>query len=492
MANTVVVAGGGPTGLLVATELRLAGIDVVVIERALEPPKESRGLAFQARSLDVLNKRGLKARLGDDIPVFGRNHFALYWVDMESLGVPPMYVLPQWRVEEVLEERARELGADVRRGHEIIALAQDEDGASVTVRDGEGAEYELRGEFLVGADGGRSTVRKLAGFEFPGTGSGFYGILADVAEFEDDRERVEVGLFPGGVSGEVQLGPDRLRLMTTEFDVPAPDDSVPVTIEELKESIHRISGKDVKIAEPRWLSRFSDSTRQAAAYRQGRILLAGDAAHVFYPIGGQGLNTGLQDAFNLGWKLAAEIKGWAPEGLLDSYHDERHPVGAQVILNTRAQLALLHPLDKIGPLRELFGDLLKIPEVGRYLLNLVAGWGIRYPISYEGRDDAADLLGRPVPDAELKTAGGTTDVASTLHTGRGVLLDFSAGSADLAALTGFGDRIDVVAAEPVTEIAAAVVLLRPDGHIVWADPDGSDTEGLAAALLAWFGTPAEQ
>jgi 2-polyprenyl-6-methoxyphenol hydroxylase-like FAD-dependent oxidoreductase len=481
MDHAVVIAGGGPTGLLLACELGLAGVDAIVIERALQPPRESRGLAFHARSVDILEQRGLKSRLGDHIPTFDRNHFALFWVDMTALGVSPMYIMPQWRVEEVLEERARELGVPVRRGHEVIAVDAGPGEVTVAVR-GDGGEYDLRADYLVGADGGRSTVRKAAGFAFPGTGASFYGILADVAEFEENRERVEVGLWSGGAFGEVQLAPDRLRLMTTEFDYEAPPDDVPVTIGELTASIERISGKRMRIGAPRWLSRFSDTTRQAERYRQGRVFLAGDAAHVFYPIGGQGLNTGIQDAFNLGWKLAAEINGWAPPGLLDSYHDERHPVGRAVCVNTRAQLALMYPLDAVGPLRELFGELLKMKEVSSYLLEMVAGSSIRYPMPYE-----AGPLDHPLAGLALRNVPAA--LTGALQPGRGVVYDLSGGTADLGDLSGWAGRVDVVTAPPVPELDAAVLLARPDGHVAWADATGKDADGLGEAVTTWFGAP---
>jgi 2-polyprenyl-6-methoxyphenol hydroxylase-like FAD-dependent oxidoreductase len=486
MDPTVIIAGGGPTGLMLACELALANVPTVVIEKLLDPTGESRGMGLHARTIETLDQRGLAQRL-DDAPVWPRAHFALMWMDLSAFDTTYTYIVPQWRTEKLLEERARELGVEVRRGQTVVAAEQDDAGVSVEVTDADGERYELRGAYLVGADGGSSTVRKLAGFDFPGTESTFHGVLGDVEEFEP-VDGVEATLHPNGMYAEIPLGPDVLRLMTTEFDKPLPPEDQEVTLDELRASITAVTGVDRKIGKPRWLSRFGNANRLVTEYRKGRIFLVGDAAHVHYPMGGQGLNTGIQDAVNLGWKLAAEINGWAPPGLLDSYHTERHPVAARVGENTEAQVALLHPLEKIGPLRDLFLKLLEFEDVRRYLIEMVTGISVNYDLEYPDRaSEPHPLEGRRVPSVPLVTADGETTVAEALHTGHGVLLDLSGGTAELGELSPWADRVDLVEAQPTDKIEAAVALVRPDGYVAYAHKDGSDTEGLHLALKTWFG-----
>ena len=489
MSQRVIIAGAGPTGLLLAAELRLAGVEAVILEKLPEPSGESRGLGLHVRSIEVLNQRGIVDRFKTpETEAWPAMHFGLFWLE-RPVGPREDYTLavPQWKTEHALEAWARELGTEIRRGHEVVALEQDDDGVVVDVQGPDGP-YRLEGAYLVGADGGHSKVRKLAGIGFPGTGSSFYGVLGDVVVKEGQTVAYSAELYPGGWLANVPIDNGRkLRLMTTEFDQERPGDDVPVTDDELRAAIKRVTGTVPEFEETTWVSRFGNSTRLADEYRSGRVLLAGDAAHVFYPIGGQGLNTGLQDSFNLGWKLAAVVNGWAPEGLLDSYHAERHPVGRRVCVNTQAQVSLLYPLDKITPLREIFGELVKFKEVNDFLLALVTGVGVRYDLALpEGAGEPHPLLGLRAPDLELTTPDGPTTLATHLHSGHGLLISF--GAEPGLDVSGWSERVHTLTAEPHPELDATTLLVRPDGHIAFAGST-PDPDTLRHALTTWFGAP---
>jgi 2-polyprenyl-6-methoxyphenol hydroxylase-like FAD-dependent oxidoreductase len=491
MSHTVVIAGGGPTGLMLAGELSLAGINAVVIERSLDPSGQSRALGLHSSTVEVFDQRGFADQFRD-MPVFPANHFAFLPLDLSKLDQECTFIVPQWRTELALAEYASNVGADIRRGHEVTGFDEDDAGVRVRVRS-DSHEYTVQGEYLIGCDGGSSLVRKLARFEFPGTASTYYGLLGDVEQFDESiHQKVGAGLYPTGMFGQVPLSAAKLRLMTTEFDRPLPSDDTPITLDDLRDSIRRVTGADVEIDKPVWLSRFGNATRQVTQYQQGRVFLAGDAAHIHYPIGGQGLNAGVQDAVNLGWKLAAEINGWAPPSLIDTYHAERHPVGQEICTNTQAQLALLNPMERVGPLREVFSRLMKFDDVNRCLVEMVTGSAVQYPIEYPGQPDAQDpLLGRRVPRAELSTADGPTSVITALRSGHALLLDLSGGSAALPELAPWDGRVDLIVADPTPDIDARVLLVRPDGHVAWADRTGTSTEGLYQALKTWFGGNAQ-
>ncbi|MFJ9612198.1 FAD-dependent monooxygenase [Kitasatospora sp. NPDC101176] len=489
MSQRVVIAGAGPTGLLLAAELRLAGVDTVVLERLPEPSGESRGLGLHVRSIEILNQRGIVDRFRTpETEAWPAMHFGLFWLKRPE-GPKEDYTLavPQWRTEHALEGWARELGAEIRRGHELTGFTQDADGVAVEVTGPDGP-YRLDAAYLVGADGGHSRVRKLAGIGFPGSGSAFYGVLGDVVVREGETVAYSAELHPGGWMATVPIENGRkLRLMTTEFDQERPGDDVPVSDDELREAIKRVTGTAPDFEETTWLSRFGNSTRLADHYRDGRVLLAGDAAHVHYPIGGQGLNTGLQDAFNLGWKLAAAVQGRASEGLLDSYEAERRPVGRRVCVNTQAQVSLLYPLEKITPLREIFAELVKFPEVNDFLLHLVTGVGTRYDIPLpEGAGEPHPLLGLLAPDLELTTPDGPVNLTERLHPGRGLLLHLTDGTTQPPDTTGWNDRLDTLTAAPHPDLDTTTLLIRPDGHIA-AATDHPTT--LHHALTTWFGAP---
>lgn len=481
MSDPVIIAGGGPTGLMLACELGLAGVDSVILERQASPPEWSRSMTLQARSVETFRQRGLSWFEGNmRVPTY---NFGL----LELIGTVEddqvALLVPQRQVEDRLAERAIELGVDIRRAHRLAGLEQDETGVTATV-EGPDGEYRLRGSYLAGCDGGGSTTRKLAGIEFVGGPAPFTfnGLTGDASLIGREGDRVGPDLHPTGMYAHLPVAPGVHRMTVLEFGARPPEGNPPVTTEEFREGALRVADVDLEFGEHNMLSRFGGATLLAANYRAGRVFLAGDAAHVHMPFGGQGLNTGIQDAVNLGWKLAAAVQGWASSGLLDTYHEERHPVGEWVCKNTLAQIALLHPLDEVGPLRELMAELLRYEEVSKYIVELISALGVRYPIGYAGNHP---LLGRRVPDGKLEN--GT--VLGTLSAGRGVLIDFT-GSSPADDLAGWTARVTPIAASPVPSIDAERVLIRPDGYVVWADAGDPDVPALHTALRTWFGEPA--
>ncbi|PTA47666.1 FAD-dependent monooxygenase [Micromonospora sp. RP3T] len=482
--SPVVIVGAGPTGLMLACELRVAGVATVLLERLPEPTGQSRALALHARSAEVLDQRGLLDPFLAEGVVWPHGHYAGLRLDMARLDGRHRYTLhaPQSRVEALLEKAAVGLGAEIRRGHEVVGLSQHDDGVEVTVR-ANGDEYRLSGSYLVGCDGGHSAVRKLAGIGFPGTPSSLWGVLADVDAFDAPVAIREAIISERGWFSVIPLDEKLTRLMFIQ-DEPPRGDVENLTAEDLRAMVREMTGMDVAVGRPQWSSRFGDATRLAERYRQGRVFLAGDAAHIHFPLAAQGMNTGIQDAANLGWKLAATLHGWAPPGLLDTYHSERHPVGEFVCTNVRAQIVLTFPSDRMAPARDLLSRLLEFDDVHDYLSRRMSGTDVRYRV--DGPQDDP-LLGRRLPDAVLATADGETTVLATLRGGRGVLLDLSAGGGT-DAVHGWSDRVDLVRADAVPDLPPEAFLLRPDGHLVWHGRAGDD--GLAEALRNWFGVPA--
>ena len=470
----VVVVGAGPTGLMLASELRLAGVQVVVLERLTEPTAETRGRGLHVRSVEVMDQRGLLERFLDVSEKFQVGGFfgGIHkpWPDKLDTAHPYGLSTLQPVTERLLNERAVELGAEIRRGCEVVGLSQDADGVSVELADGE----QLRSRYLVGCDGGRSAVRTALGVGFPGEAATIETLLGDMEMTEDQetvaavvaeirRTQLRFGTIPNG---------DGTYRVIVPADTVAEDRAAAPTLEEFKEQLRAVAGTDFGVHSPRWLSRFGDATRQAERYRVGRVLLAGDAAHIHPPTGGQGLNLGVQDAFNLGWKLAAEVNGWAPEGLLDSYHTERHPVGAAVLDNTRAQITLLGTDRGATALRELLSKLMDFEEVNRYVTGVVFAVDVRYDFG-EGHQ----LLGRRLRDVKLKQAR----LYELMHGGRGLLLD----QTGRLSAEGWADRVDHVV-DVSDELDVPAVLLRPDGHVAWV---GDDQQELLSTLPKWFGTP---
>ncbi|MFG2693001.1 FAD-dependent monooxygenase [Kitasatospora sp. NPDC048407] len=469
----VLVVGGGPTGLMLACELRLHGVEVVVLERLTAPTGESRGQGLHARSVEVMDQRGLLERFRAVSPeyrvggLFGG--VMKDWPEGMDTAHPYGLATPQPVTERLLAERAAELGVELRRGREVVGLAQDEEGVEVELADGS----RLRARWLVGCDGGRSTVRRLAGVAFPGEAATVETLVGQLSAAEDPeriaevvervrRTQVRFGLQPEG---------DGQYRVVVPADGVSEDRTAP-TLDDFRQQLRAVAGTDFGVHSPRWLSRFGNATRQAEQYRVGRVLLAGDAAHIHPPTGGQGLNLGVQDAFNLGWKLAAEVNGWAPPGLLDTYHAERHPVGAAVLDNTRAQSIMIGTDPGPTALRHLFTRLMDFPEVNRHITGIITALDIRYDFG-----DGPDQLGRHQRDIPLTTGR----LYAHLHTARGLLLDRTG---HLSAAP-WSDRVDQLT-DPCPDLPTPAVLLRPDGHVAWL---GDDQHTLTAALTRWFGTP---
>ncbi|MFC6086553.1 FAD-dependent monooxygenase [Sphaerisporangium aureirubrum] len=495
----VVVVGGGPVGLLLACELRLGGAETVVLEEAAGEERRTRSLGLRSvntRSVQSLALRGLVGVLAEaqwglldelagrreaaEADVVGmmvellkkgqiKGHFSGIPLFDEEGGAEYL-LLKQHMLESVLAERAAELGVTVRQGCAVVDVEQGEAGVVATLADGE----SVRGAYLVGCDGGRSVVRRRAGFAFAGTPPTMTGRTA-VAELADPEAVASSLRGPGGLVNR-SLVPGEIA--TIEFDGGPVERDAPMTAEELQGSLRRVTGLDVVVTRMDTGIRYSDNTRHAETYRKGRVLLAGDAAHVHSPIGGQGLNLGLQDAVNLGWKLALVVTGRAPESLLDTYTAERHPVAARVLRNTRAQVALMRPGPQVDALREIMSETLAIPDAGRHFAAMADGTDVDYA------PGAADpLVGRFVPPGEL---GGTKDegpFTGLLRDGRGLLLDRSGdpAGADLA-VAGHRDRVRVARAGAAAG-DADFLLVRPDGYVAWA----GGRDGLGEALATWFG-----
>jgi bifunctional hydroxylase/dehydrase len=491
MDTDVIVVGAGPTGLMLASELRLGGAEVTVFERRAELSWESRGVGFTARATEIFAQRGLLERLAN-AEITRQGHFGGIPIDYGILEGSHFGVrgVPQYKIEEMLEKRALELGVTLLRGYEFTGLEETGDGVTATVEGPDGrAEYSAR--YLVGCDGGRSTVRQLAGFEFAGSDATREMYLADVAGC-DIKPRPIGELVPNGMVMAAALEKGYFRIIVCENGI-RPDKNRDVTFGDVADAWQRLTGQSIHDGEARWVSSFTDATRQATEYRRGRVLLAGDAAHIHLPAGGQGLSIGVQDAVNLGWKLAAVIKGWAPGSLLDTYHTERHPVGARVLRNTRAQGTLNLSGNSVEPLRTVMAELIAIPAVARHLSGMVSGLDIRYDVQAEGQAEGHPLLGARMADRELELAdGGREQIARLLNRARGVLISADDSEETSRCAAGWSDRVDLVRvkswpAGPEEGTAETQsVLVRPDGYVAWVAPG---SEPLDAAMRRWFGAP---
>jgi 3-(3-hydroxy-phenyl)propionate hydroxylase len=482
--HAVVIAGGGPTGLMLAGELALAGVDVAIVERrASQNLVGSRAGGLHSRTIEVLDQRGIADRFLSQGKVAQVAGFAWIPLDISDFPTRHNYGLGLWQnhIERILAGWVGELAVPIYRGREVTGFAQDDTGVDVELSD----SPLLRAEYLVGCDGGRSLVRKAAGIEFPGWDPTTSHLIAEVEMVEEPEwglRRDALGVH--GLSRLEDGGP--ARVMVTEQHIGPTGEP---TLRDLSEALIAVYGTDYGIHSPTWISRFTDMARQAASYRKGRVLLAGDAAHVHYPVGGQGLNIGVQDAVNLGWKLAQVVKQTSPESLLDTYHAERHPVAARVLRNTMAQVALLRTDDRTNALRDTVSELLSMDEPRRRFAAMMSGLDIHFDLG-EGHP----LLGRRVPDLDLVTANGPLRVFTLLHDARPVLLNLGEpGGFDI---TPWADRVQLIDAKYVgtwelpaigAVPAPTAVLIRPDGYVAWV---GDLTQlGLADALTTWFGPP---
>ncbi|WP_456316495.1 FAD-dependent monooxygenase [Streptomyces luteolus] len=505
MDADVIVVGAGPTGLMLAGELRLGGARVIVLDKLAEPTGQSRGLGFTARAMEVFDQRGLLPGFGqgETLETSPVGHFGGVQFDFTALegGHFGARGIPQSDTEAVLHRWAADSGADIRRGHEVRGLADgflDGDHAELTVETPEGVR-QLRAPYVVGCDGGKSTVRKLAGIDFPGTEATRAMFLADVTGC-DLEPRYLGEKLPNGMVMAAPLKEGVHRIIVCPHGAAARSADDTVTFEEVAKAWEHITGEDISGGGAEWVSFFSDATRQAAEYRRGRVLLAGDAAHIHLPAGGQGLSTGVQDAANLGWKLAAVVTGRAPEVLLDTYHTERYPVGARLLMNTRAQGMVFLGGEQSEPLQKIISELTGYGVVRRHLAGIVSHLDVRYDVTEpdatetDGSAARYPLLGRRIGKHPLTGPGGDTDTFRLLHAGRGVLLDLADDARLRDAAAACPQDVDVVtataaAADAVAAFAgAAAVLVRPDGHVVWIG--GGGTEGLDTALARWFPAPA--
>ena len=477
MRTEIIVVGAGPTGLMLAYELTLAKVPVVVLEKQRIRNPQSRAGSLQPRTAEVLDLRGLLQPLLDHtLPreeVGG--HFAGLPVELDCRPWRTRYPypvgIPQARLEAHLETQLVSRGVPVLRGREVSSVKQDADG--VTVED-------IRGSYLAACDGGHSTVRRILGVPFPGRDGRLSAVVADItlatrsATVPVVRKHFSqhIKTAAGYFGSLLPIEGDLYRLMFGKLSGQGPEREAPITDAEVSEALKAVYGQQTELGEVREASRFSDASRQLECYRSGRVLFAGDAAHIHLPIGGQGVNLGIQDAFNLGWKLAATVNGWAPDALLDTYHTERHPIAARVLHNTRAQSVIVNPGqdENVGALRDMFIELLRLPDANRLISGIISGLAVEAP-----------GLGPRMVDVELTTSSGPTRVSSLMHAGRGLLLSLDGRS---RSVEGWADRVDYVTATSDEEIDA--VLVRPDGHIAWS---GADGEALEAALSRWFGEP---
>ena len=491
----VVIAGGGPAGMMLAAESALAGADVAVVER--RPDHEligSRAGGFHSRTIEVLDQRGVADRFLAEGQTAQVATFGTAALDMSDFPTRHPYTLGLWqsKIERIMAAWIAELPARIYYGCEVTGFSQDADGVDVRLSDGE----PLRAQYLVGCDGGRSLIRKEAGIEFPGSDPTTSNLIAEVEVAEEPElgiRRDEKGIHGiGKVEYEIRDGEvvymdgGPVRVMVTEAHVGATTEP---TLRDLSEALIDVYGTDFGIHDPTWISRFTNMTRQAAAYRHGRVLLAGDAAHVHSPAGGQGIGLGVQDAVNLGWKLAQVVDGVSPESLLDSYHAERHPVGARTLRYTMAQTALQRTDDRTNALIDEVSELARMDEPRKHLVGLSSGLDIHYDLG-EGHP----LLGRRMPDRDLMTADGPVRVFELMHGARPLVLNLGRpGDLDI---TPWADRVQLIDAScegewelPVLgEVSApTAVLIRPDGYVAWVG-DGTNL-GLSDALATWFGPP---
>lgn len=480
--HAVVIAGGGPTGLMLAAELALANVDVVIVERRANQDLDgSRAGGLHARTLEVLDQRGVAERFIQQGQIHKAAGFALISLEMSGIPTRYDYVLALWQnhIERTLAEWVGELGVPIHRERDVIGFTQDDTGVAVALSDGQ----SLRAQYLVGCDGGRSLVRRAAGIEFSGWDATTSWLIAEAALSEEPPWGFRHDAVGTHAIGRMEQA-GRARVVLTERQVGSAGEP---TLADVSDALVAAYGTDFGIHDPTWISRFTDVTRQAATYRSGRVLVAGDAAHVHAPMGGQGLNIGVQDAVNLGWKLAQVVKGVSPDHLLDTYHAERHPVAARVLRNTMAQVALRRTDERTKALGDTMSALLAMDEPRKRMASEMSGLDVHY-----GLGDGHPLVGRRMPDLDLVTATGPLRLYTLLHGARPLLLNLGEpGAFDRSA---WSDRVQSVRATyegtwelPVlgTITAPTAVLIRPDGYVAWTGDPIQPT--LADAVTRWFG-----
>ncbi|HEX4731842.1 MAG TPA: FAD-dependent monooxygenase [Solirubrobacterales bacterium] len=479
--HEVAIAGGGPTGMMLAGELALAGIDVAIFEqRPGQALAGSRAGGLHSRGIELLDQRGIADRFLSEGQTAQAAMFASTVLDMSDFPTRHPYSLGLWQnhIEQIMAEWVAELGVPTNYGREVTGFAQDDAGVDVELADGSA----LRARYLIGCDGGRSVIRKAAGIDFPGWDPTTSNLIAEVEVAVEPEWGISHTAL--GISSLNRMDDGPVRVLVTEQEIGS--ESEP-TLRDLSEALTRVYGTDYGIHSPTWISRFTDMTRQAASYREGRVLLAGDSAHIHYPAGGQGLQNGMQDAVNLGWKLAQVIRGTSPDSLLDTYEAERHPAAARSIRHTMAQTALLRPEPRVEALRDAVAETMRMEEPRKQFAALISGLDVRYDLG-----DGHPLLGRRMPDLDLVTADGPRRVFTLLHDARPALINLGeAGAIDIGP---WADRVQLVDAryESPWELPAigavpapAAVLIRPDGHVAWVGEPGDP--GLTEALGTWFG-----
>lgn len=479
--HAVIIVGAGPTGLMLAAELALAQVDVVVIERRpTQELGEMRAGGLHADTIATLDQRGVADRFFSAGKTAQISGFGWFPLDMSDFPIRHNYglILAQSEIERILTSWVEELGVPIHRNLVVAGFTQDDSGINIALSN----DMNVRADYLVGCDGGRSLVRKTAGIDFPGWDASISNLLAEVRFAEEPQWGMRRD--PGGINGIGPMENGAARVMLTERGV---GHTEAPTLRVLSEALIAVYGTDFGVHSPRSISRFTDMARQAATYRKDRVFLAGDAAHVHYPTGGQGLNAGMQDAVNLGWKLAQVVRGTSPDTLLDTYHAERHPVGAAILRNTLAQVALLRTDDRTSALRDILGPIFAMDEPRHRLGAMISGLDIRYDLG-----DGHPLIGRRMPDLDLAIVTGPSRVATLLHDARPVVLNFGVpGTVDMDS---WSDRVKTIDARYAGEWllpvigripAPTTVLIRPDGFVAWAGDDLP--HGLTEALTTWFG-----
>jgi len=487
--HAVVIAGGGPTGMMLAAELALAGVDVAIVERrATADIESSRAGGLHARTIEVFDMRGIAERFLSQGQVAQVARFGMALLDISDFPTRHHYGLALWQkhIERILAGWIDELRIPIHRGREVTGFVQDDSGVDVELAEAP----PLRARYLVGCDGGRSLIRKRAGIDFPGWPPSVSYLIAEVDMRDEPAWGIRHGALGVNAIGKLDDG-RRARVVLVEPQVMPGDQP---TLDELRAALVAVYGTDFGVHDVTWLSRFTDMARQAASYRSGRVLLAGDAAHVHAPVGGQGLNIGIQDAVNLGWKLAQVVDGTSPESLLDTYQAERHPIGARVLKTTLAQTALNRGDERTAALRETMGELLSLEEPRKRYSGMMSGLDVHYDLG-----PGHPLLGRRMPDVDLITADGPGRMFTFLHQARPVLLNLGTPGALDVASAPWRDRVRRIDARhegawelPVVGAVAApqAVLVRPDGHVAWVG-HGTD-EGMSDALTRWFGPDARR